>query len=83
MTSVNWNDIPNQFIITTDEWQIFQSYSSIIAVKDNKWNIILDENKHDYSRTTSKYRNQFLWERTKEVKQKIDSGEYKLQDLNK
>ena len=34
------------------------------------------------SRTTAKYRNQFLDESTKETQAKIDSGEYILTDLN-
>ena len=36
----------------------------------------------NYSVTTSKYRNQFLNETTKETQAKINSGEYKLVDLN-
>jgi len=44
--------------------------------------ITLDVNYWDYSKTTSKYRNEFLGESTKETKAKIKSGEYKLADLN-
>jgi hypothetical protein len=76
-------EVPNQFIITTEEGEYFQSYRSIIAFipKDNS-GIILDASKWDYSRTTSKYRNDFLNETTKETEEKIKTGEYKLLDLN-
>ena len=44
--------------------------------------IMLDKNYWDYSRTTGKYRNQFLGEDIKTTRKKIKSGEYKLWDLN-
>lgn len=81
MQSDNGNDIPNQFIITTKGATIFQSYSSVIAVKtDDK--IYLDENKWDYSQTTGKYRNQFLRMDKKQTLQAIESGKIILADLN-
>jgi len=83
MTSSNGNDIPNQFIITTKEQTIFQSYSSVIAVRDHKLNkTFLDSNTWDYSTTTGKYRNQFLCEDKKETERKIKEGVYILTDLN-
>lgn len=92
MTSSRGNKIANQFIIraksTGSESQVmfdeiyFQSYSSIIAKRDYKGNVILDENKWDYSVTTGKYRNQFLGEGIAETRKKIASGEYKLANLN-
>lgn len=60
---------------------IFQSYNSIICWKHGKI-VILDKTYWNYSTTTSKYRNQFLGETTKETQAKIDSGEYILTDLN-
>lgn len=81
MTSSNGNDIPNQFIIRTDKGTYFQSYQSIIAFK-SKGVVTLDRNKWDYSKTTGKYRNQFLGETKKETEAKIKSGTYKLDDLN-
>lgn len=75
--------------------ETFQSYDSVIAVvttwryedvKDiggKTTEIVLDETYWNYSRTTSKYRNAFLGETTKETEAKIKSGEYKLEDLNK
>ena len=90
------NQIANQFIINrTDDRgndeEIFQSYDSIIAIKLinnllvdklNMCGVILDENYWDYSRTTGKYRNQFLGETKKETERKIKTGEYLLVDLN-
>lgn len=79
----------NQFIIESnklgngfkDKW--FQSYDSIIVYIDNYLGrTYLDQKYWNYSRTTSKYRNQFLGETTKETQAKIDSGEYVLADLN-
>lgn len=85
MTSSRGNTIANQFIITNKDIEYFQSYDSII-VKVNKKHypqkITLDKNYWDYSVTTGKYRNQFLGETKKETQKKIDSGEYKLVNLN-
>ena len=77
--------VANQFVIDTPEGVYFQSYRSIIAFKPNAAGekITLDETYWDYSRTTGKYRNQFLGETTAETRRKIKSGEYKLEDLNK
>lgn len=81
MQSSNGNDIPNQFIIDTEDGVYFQSYKSVIALKKNG-QVLLDERYWDYSVTTGKYRNQFLGETKKETEKKIKSGEYKLVDLN-
>jgi hypothetical protein len=88
MTNAKGRAIPNQFIITDNGCEVFQSYNSIIAKRfsgrDGKLEpaIWLDREYWDYSRTTSKYRNQFLDETTKETKRKIADGTYKLVDLN-
>ena len=85
-SATSGRDIPNQFIITTEDRKIFQSYDSIIAVKINMGNekdyITLDKIYWDYSRTTGKYRNQFLGEDINITIIKIISGEYRLADLN-
>lgn len=84
MRSNSGNAVPNQFIINTDDGVIFQSYSTVIAFKPfGSDTVYLDENKWDYSTTTSKYRNQFLNQTTRETQQDIDAGNYKLVDLNK
>ena len=82
MVSRNGNKVPNQFIIWTDEEQFFQSYQTIIGKRDNEGNVFLDQNRWDYSVTTSKYRNQWLGMNTKEVKKAIDDGTIKLINLN-
>ena len=61
--------------------EFFQSYDSIIVKKSNG-KIYLDETYWNYSNTTSKYRNQFLDETTKETQAKINNGTYELVDLN-
>jgi hypothetical protein len=79
------NPVANQFIITDGDKTTFQSYRSIIAVKeytDNGRKITLDRNTWDYSVTTGKYRNEFLGEGIADTRKKIESGEYKLADLN-
>lgn len=76
-------EVPNQFIIRTDEGAYFQSYSSIIAFKPyGEGKTVLDADKWDYSTTTGKYRNQFLGESIEDTRRKIKSGEYVLADLN-
>lgn len=82
MTGKNGNAVPNQFIIKSNTGITFQSYNSVIAYIPNEGPTQLDRNKWDYSKTTSKYRNQFLGETIKETQTKIDSGEYILTDLN-
>lgn len=83
MTSNNGNTIANQFILESDKGKTFQSYNSIIAFVPNNGKTQLDQKYWNYSKTTSKYRNQFLYETTKETEAKIKSGEYELTDLNK
>lgn len=76
--------VANQFEIWTNEGIYFQSYNIVIAFKgfaNGKRIRILDDD-WDYSRTTGKYRNQFLGETKKETQKKIDSGEYLVQPLN-
>ena len=83
--SSNGNPVANQFIINDPEFTAFQSYDSVIVktcFEDGKRVVYLDEKYWDYSKTTGKYRNQFLGETKKETQAKIDSGEYKLADLN-
>ena len=80
--------VANQYIITTNEGDYFQSYRSIIAFVPNssyrsQYQAFLDETYWNYSSTTSKYRNNFLGEDTKTTKQKIKEGIYTLINLNK
>lgn len=82
MTSGKGNAIANQFIIHTDEGDYFQSYNSIIVFRSKSGMVQLDQKYWNYSKTTSRYRNQFLNETTKEIESKIKSGEYVLTNLN-
>ena len=83
MTSSNGNDIPNQFIIATLDYVVFQSYSTIIAIQHKRtMKITLDRQKWDYSTTTGKYRNQFTGLNKKQTVKAIESGEIELADLN-
>ena len=82
MTSSRGNQIPNQFIIQTNEGKYFQSYKTIIAFIDNDGNVFLDKDYWDYSRTTGKYRNIFLGEKRDDTMYSIKTGEYELKDLN-
>jgi len=75
-------EVANQFEIFTDEGKYFQSYSTLIAFKPYSGKVQLDMNSWDYSRTTGKYRNQFLRENKAETERKIKSGQYELVDLN-
>ena len=89
MTNSNGNKAANQFIIESGcanvYSKMFQSYNSCIVRIDTvngMEKIFLDANTWNYSVTTSRYRNQFLNETTKETQAKIDSGEYILTNLN-
>ena len=79
--------IPYQFIVTDGLVTVFQSYDSIICRKEvfsaAAPKIELNREKWDYSKTTGKYRNQFLGETKKETEKKIKDGTYILTDLNK
>ncbi len=85
LSKKTFNPVSNQFIIYTPKGRYFQSYNSIIAFIPNNINhkIKLDKYYWDYSRTTTKYRNEFLGENTQETKKKIENKTYKLIDLNK
>jgi len=85
MTNGNGKKVANQYIIFDSEFTMFKSYNSNIVKTcfvDGKRKVYLDSYYWDYSNTTSKYRNLFLGETTKETKAKIASGEYELVDLN-
>lgn len=80
--------VANQYLITTYEGgtlvEYFQSYRSVIVkqVYGKNPKTYLDRDYWNYSRTTGKYRNQYLGENTAETRKKIKSGEYILTNLN-
>ena len=76
-------DAPNQFKLYFQHGVLFKSYDSIIAIRYDS--TIKDENlknktvigcDYDYSRTTGRYRNQFLNEGVAETRAKIKDGTY-------
>lgn len=83
MYSSNGNQIPNQFIIHNGNKTAFQSYETIVAVKENG-KVILDKNALDYSATTTKYLKQFLntKDSKKQLQDKVKNGYYSISDLN-
>ena len=82
MTSSQGNKVANQFLITDNGDEYFQSCRSMIA-KRSQGKIYLDEYYWDYSVTTGKYRNEFLGEGIADTRKKIEQGIYILTDLNK
>lgn len=70
------NEAPNQFILYFEHGSIFQSYRSVIAVKYRDKTYLTDD--WNYSRTTSKYRTWYLNESTKDTRDKINNGRYKI-----
>lgn len=74
MYSSRLNTIPNQYILNFEKGTVFQSYDSVICVKTN--GKIYLTSKWDYSKTTGKYRNQFLGENMQITQDKIKKNEY-------
>lgn len=71
-------------ITTKNEYNVFlQSYETIVVHIKNSGVITLDENKWDYSKTTTKYVAKFLNESPAEIRLNIKNGIYKLGNLNK
>ena len=83
MYSSKGNQVPNQFIIHNGNKTVFQSYETIVAVKENG-KVILDKNALDYSATTTKYLKQFLntKDSKKQLQGKVKNGYYSISDLN-
>jgi hypothetical protein len=85
LTNDRGNKVNNQFIIFDSEFTMFKSYNSNIVktvFEEGKRVTYLDSYYWNYSRTTAKYRNQFLGESTKEIESKIKNGTYLLTNLN-
>ncbi len=72
----------NQYVFNLKDCKMFYSYKSIIAIKYDNGEVLLDSDYWDYSKTTGKYRNIFLDEDKKTTEKKIKKGEYKLKKLN-
>lgn len=74
--------VKNQFIVRTPDGTFFQSYDSLIVGKMNDGRVLIDAKYWDYSKTTGKYRNQFLGETKAETEKNIKAGVYTLTNLN-
>jgi hypothetical protein len=83
MTTSNGNTAPNQFIIDEEHATVFQSYETTIAViSKSTGHIVLDINHWRSSRTTNRYRNQFLGMTTPAIEHGIIDQSILLSDLN-
>jgi len=67
----------NHVVVKTTEREVLFSYNTAVASKYTDGTVTLTD-AWDYSRTTSKFRNQFLNETTADTRNKLISGEYKL-----
>lgn len=76
------NLVTNQIVVESEGNTYFISYGTVIVRIAANGSVFLDEDYWNYSVTTSKYRNMFLNETTKETEKKIKSGEYSLISLN-
>lgn len=82
LTNNKGNKAINQFEVKDNKGtRFFQSYNSVI-VKIENGQVFLDSVYWNYSRTTTKHRNIFLNETTKQTQEKIKNGIYKLVNLN-
>jgi hypothetical protein len=83
MDKIKINEHKNNYMkIEVNDNEYLISYNTTIAVKMKTGKIILDKNNYACSKMTSKHRNAFLNETTKETEKKIASKEYELIDLN-
>jgi hypothetical protein len=83
METAGGNPAANQFKVFHDDGTVeFQSYGTTIAKIDVDGQVTLDSNYWDFSVTTGRYRNQFLGEGIKDTRKNIESGKYKLANLN-
>lgn len=73
---------PNQITIRCEKGTIFQSYDSIIAVRLRTDDKLYLTDKYDYSRTTSKYLNEFCGYTAGEIKKEIAEGNKDIVLLN-
>ena len=90
MTSRSGNVVPNQVILSEMSGKTFVSYGSkIVYLSNNRGSdglpleIIVDETYWDYSRTTGKYRNEFMDMGVQEVRNHIKTGRIKVGNLNR
>ena len=90
MTTRGGNASANQLIMSDPHGETFVSYGTKICYRsfdkygpERRPKYVFDEYYWDYSRTTSKYRNEFLGFGVAECRKGIKEGWIKLTDLNK
>ena len=90
MTSRSGNVVPNQTILSDMTGKTFVSYGSKIVYQSKDrasdglpLEIIVDENYWDYSRTTGKYRNEFMNMGVQDVRNHIKEGRIQVGNLNR
>lgn len=90
MTSRSGNVVPNQTILSDMTGKTFVSYGSKIVYQSKDrasdglpLEIIVDENYWDYSRTTGKYRNEFMNMGVQDVRDYIKEGRIQVGNLNR
>ena len=90
MTSRSGNVVPNQTILSDMTGKTFVSYGSKIVYQSKDrasdglpLEIIVDENYWDYSRTTGKYRNEFMNMGVQDVRDHIKEGRIQVGHLNR
>ena len=90
MTSRSGNIVPNQVILSDMTGKTFVSYGSKIVYKSKDraddglpLEIVMDDRYWDYSRTTGKYRNEFMNMGVQQVRDHIKTGRIKIGDLNR
>jgi hypothetical protein len=90
MTTRGGNPSANQLIMSDPHGETFVSYGSKICYRsfdrygvERRPKYVFDEYYWNYSRTTGKYRNEFLGFGVDECRKGIKEGWIKLTDLNK
>ena len=68
---------PNHVVLSIDDYVALYSYNSLIVVIKPSGQVLLGVD-WKYSKTTSKFRSQFLGEPTATTEAKLASGEYRL-----
>ena len=82
-SSTSGKPIANQFFITIDDMEIFQSYKTVIAVRSaNNPEVVLLDHNYSYSPTTSKYLYQFLGFKRDIINKKVQNNSIRIMNLN-
>lgn len=77
------NEVANQFVLFFSNATVFQSYRTIIAMRDNTGKLWVTPD-WEASKTTMKYFKEFAntTASAKEIRQRIESGQYKACNAN-